>query len=91
MPGLHENPGRLAGISCCDIGMDAVKLAKRRDGWYISGVPPFSVDGIPCDEYGPYETKADAADDMRGVKETLRIMAEEEAAEKSKSKKKASA
>ena len=36
-------------------------LVKRDDGWWITGVS----DDVP--ECGPYETKADAQSDLRGM------------------------
>lgn len=51
-----------------------MKLDHRRDGWWITGVPSYYVDGEPCSEYGPYDTKAEADDARRGVQRTLDIM-----------------
>lgn len=39
-----------------------LKLAKREDGWWITGLPDPS-----CPESGPYDRKADADDDRRGL------------------------
>ena len=46
-----------------------MKLERQSDGWWIVGVPPYTVDGVTCDTCGPYPTKADALDDMRGLTE----------------------
>ena len=54
-------------------------LEKRKSGWWIVGVPEYFVDGERQDANGPYESKAEAADGMRGLKITLKKMAEEEA------------
>ena len=39
-----------------------MQLIKREDGWWIINVPS------DVSECGPYDTKAEAADDMRGLK-----------------------
>ena len=49
-----------------------VRLAD--DGWYIEGVPPYEADGRICDRYGPYATRREAQEDLRGVKRTLASM-----------------
>lgn len=41
-----------------------MELEKRKDGWWITNMP----DGGEC---GPYDTKAEAADDKRGLKRTF--------------------
>lgn len=41
-------------------------LEEREDGWWITGVP----EGV--DEMGVYSTKAEANDDMQGVKRFLK-------------------
>jgi len=51
-----------------------MKLEHRRDGWWITGVPEYSLDGSVHREYGPYGTKAEAEDDRRGVQRTLDVM-----------------
>ena len=34
---------------------------KREDGWWITGVPD-------CEPCGPYKTRAEAMDDLRGLR-----------------------
>ncbi len=43
-----------------------LELTKRSDGWWITNCP----DGV--DEMGPYTTKDEANDDLRGVHRTLK-------------------
>ncbi len=38
-----------------------MKLVKRADGWWITGVED-------CEDCGPYDTKAEAEDILRGLK-----------------------
>jgi hypothetical protein len=38
-----------------------VKVVKRKKEWWITGIED-------CADCGPYDTKADAEDDMRGLK-----------------------
>jgi hypothetical protein len=38
-----------------------MKPERREDGWWITEIPG-------CEDCGPYDTKADATDDMQGVK-----------------------
>ena len=46
-----------------------MKLAKRDDGWWIEGAAPYFIDDTgPFTDYGPYETKADASDGLRGLR-----------------------
>ncbi len=42
-----------------------MKVKKLEDGWWIVDVPEDVL------EMGPYDTKAEALDDMRGVQRTL--------------------
>ena len=44
-----------------------MKTVKRKDGWWIEGVPE-------CDSIGPYDTKAEAEDDRRGLERTEKYM-----------------
>jgi hypothetical protein len=44
-----------------------MKLTKRHDGWHITGIAPYHVDGERFDTYGPYSTKSEADDDRRGL------------------------
>lgn len=46
-------------------------LERRQDGWWITGLP----DGPDC---GPYDRKADAASDRRGMKRFFRYQDERE-------------
>lgn len=41
-------------------------IEKREDGWWITNTP----DGV--DEMGPYATKGEAEEDLRGVKRFLK-------------------
>jgi hypothetical protein len=55
-----------------------VELTKREDGWWIEGCDPYYVDGDgPYTSYGPYATKADAADDLRGLRAFEKMFQEE--------------
>jgi len=42
-----------------------MRICKRNDGWWIVDIP----DGEPC---GPYDTQAEAMDDMRGLRRFFR-------------------
>jgi hypothetical protein len=44
-----------------------MRIEKRNDGWWIVGAPPYEVDGVVHDAYGPYATKAAAQDDREGL------------------------
>jgi len=37
-----------------------MKSVKRSDGWWITNIPE-------CEDCGPYDTKAEAEDDQRGL------------------------
>jgi len=41
-----------------------MKLEKRPDGWWIINVPD-------CEDCGPYDTKAEAKEDMDGLQRTF--------------------
>ena len=41
-----------------------MKLVKKADGWWITGVPE-------CDDCGPYVSKADAESDRKGLQRTF--------------------
>ena len=47
--------------------ISGLTIKKRRDGWWIEGVEPFTVDGETFDTYGPYDTRAAARSDRDGV------------------------
>jgi len=49
----------------------AAGAERRSDGWHITGVQPFEVDGERFDTWGPYPTRAEAEADMRGVRRTM--------------------
>jgi hypothetical protein len=49
-----------------------MKPVRRGKQWFVEGVEPYIVDGEVCTSWGPYETKAEAIADMRGVERTLR-------------------
>lgn len=51
-----------------------MKVEKRPNGWWITEVPPYYVDGELCTDYGPYDTKSDAEDSRRCVQRTLDSM-----------------
>lgn len=51
-----------------------MKPEHRKDGWWITGVPEYWVDGKVCTEYGPYDTKKDAEDARRGAMRSLDIL-----------------
>mgnify|MGYP001570259697 CR=1 FL=1 len=51
-----------------------MKLVKRRDGYWIEGVPPYELDGETLTANGPYQVRADAESDMRGIARTLEFM-----------------
>lgn len=51
-----------------------MKIVKRRDGYWIEGVPPYEVDGETFTANGPYTLRADAESDMRGLTRTLEFM-----------------
>ena len=42
-----------------------MKPVKRADGWWLTDVPE-------CEDLGPYDTKAEAVDDQRGLERTER-------------------
>lgn len=42
-------------------------ISRRPDGWYITGVDPFQVDGKNFYAYGPYATRQEALDAVRGI------------------------
>jgi hypothetical protein len=45
-----------------------VELTRRDNGWWIQGADPYYVDGAgPFVDYGPYDNKGQAADDLRGL------------------------
>ena len=44
-----------------------MRIEKREDGWWITGVTPYRVDDVVHDAYGPYATKAAAQDDLEGL------------------------
>ena len=43
----------------------SMKIRKRKDGWWIIEVPE-------CEDCGPYDTKAMAEEDMKGLERTER-------------------
>lgn len=45
-----------------------MKLERRADGWWIADVEPYTVDGATFTAYGPYRTKDQAQDDLRGIR-----------------------
>lgn len=47
-------------------------LRKRDSGWWISGVPLYFVEGKPHTSYGPYTTKQEATQALRGVRRFYR-------------------
>ena len=44
---------------------------RRTDGWWIEGVPHYEADGQTHASCGPYQTKAEAEADRRGMERTL--------------------
>lgn len=44
-----------------------MQIVKQHDGWWIIGVPAYAVDGEIFREMGPYRTRAEAAEDNRGI------------------------
>ena len=46
-------------------------LVQYPDGWYVTGVPQYYVDGMLYGDYGPYKNKKEAVSDMMGVAKTL--------------------
>jgi len=57
-----------------------MKLKRRKDGWWILGVPPFQCDGETCTENGPYETRKEASEIRDGLARTIDKMDRYEAA-----------
>jgi len=49
-----------------------MRIQKQHDGWWILDVPCHGADGSGCTSCGPYATKADAADDKRGLERFFR-------------------
>ncbi len=54
-----------------------MKSVKRKDGWWITEMPECSMceDCEGCaaqDDIGPYDTKAEAEDDRKGLARTAR-------------------
>ena len=47
-----------------------MKLVKRADGWWITGIPD-------CEDCGPYETKKLAESDRRGLERFYKHFARE--------------
>ncbi len=46
-----------------------MELTKHDGKWWIEGSDPYYIDGAgPFVDYGPYDTKAQAADDLRGLR-----------------------
>ena len=46
-----------------------MELTKRDGKWWIEGADPYHIDGDgPYTDYGPYDTKSLAADDLRGLR-----------------------
>ncbi len=62
--------------------MATMQLAKHPDGWHIENVGPYLVDGATFTFYGPYDTRAAAESDMRGVQRFERTWREETATKK---------
>ena len=55
-----------------------MELTRRDDGWWIDGAEPYYFDGDgPFTDYGPYCTKAAAADDLRGLRAFEKLIQEE--------------
>ena len=52
-------------------GNTIIHVTKRPDGWWIVDTPPDIL------ETGPYTTKAEAEDDLRGVEQFCRDFPEE--------------
>lgn len=48
-----------------------VKPPRRPPRWWIEGVPPYEVDGLWYQRYGPYETYREARETVQRVKDTL--------------------
>ena len=48
--------------------MSEMKLQKRKDGWWIINIPDSVTEG------GPYDTKAEAEEDMRGLARTFKML-----------------
>ncbi len=42
-----------------------MKIRKRKDGWWIIEVPE-------CEDCGPYDTKEEAEEDLKGLERTER-------------------
>jgi len=49
-----------------------MRIQRQADGWWIVDVPCDGADGSGCTSCGPYATKADAADDKRGLERFFR-------------------
>lgn len=49
-----------------------MRIEKRQDGWWILDVPCQGADGQGWTSCGPYATKAEAADDKRGLERFFR-------------------
>jgi hypothetical protein len=58
------------------------KVIRRNRQWWITNVPPYTVDGKTFTEYGPYKEKDEARADAEGVARTFQKIAEEEAKKK---------
>jgi hypothetical protein len=44
-----------------------MRCTKHPDGWWIDDVPTYVVGGEVCTSCGPYDTRAEADDDRRGL------------------------
>lgn len=49
-----------------------MRIQRQADGWWIVDVPCAATDGSGGTRCGPYATKADAADDKRGLERFFR-------------------
>ena len=53
-------------------------LTRRDDGWWIEGADPYRIDGDgPFADYGPYDTRARAIDDLRGLRRFEKLVQKE--------------
>lgn len=52
--------------------VEAMRIQRQADGWWILDVPCQGAEGSGCTSCGPYVTKAEAADDKRGLERFFR-------------------
>ncbi len=55
-----------------------MELIKRDGKWWIAGADPYYIDDEgPFTSYGPYDTKSQAMDDLRGIRRFEKLIQEE--------------